>query len=158
MVYSYCMGRWMFDDNWLSVSQWWRAMMNGCCLPITRKFLLRSQVQGNTNLTEEGKDTWNSSGFRLMCTDPGAVFREVSKSPVPLSPTSRHLSDLWFHSVPPLSVKQPDLLGFVVGLVFIVVVIVVVLPLTILFSKLLLLSHSENWSQSVRLSPVSSYY
>lgn len=60
--------------------------------------------------------------------------------------------------MPPLSVKQPDLLGFVVGLVFIVVVIVVVLPLTILFSKLLLLSHSENWSHSVRLSPVSSYY
>lgn len=45
--------------------------MNGCRLPITRKFLLRSQVQGNTNLTEEGKDTWNSSGFRLTCTDPG---------------------------------------------------------------------------------------
>lgn len=56
--------------------------------------------------------------------------------------------------MPPFSVKQPDLLGFVVGLVF----IVVVLPLTILFSKLLLLSHSENWSHSVRLSPVSSYY
>lgn len=94
-----------------------------------------------------------------------AVFREVSKSPVPLSPTSRHLSDLWFHSVPPLLVKQPDLLGFVVGLVFIVVVVVVLL-LTILFSKLVLqnsrfwftLSHSENWSHSVRLCPVSSYY
>lgn len=155
----------MFDDNWLSVSQWWRAMMNGCRLPKTRKFLLSSQVQGNTNLTEKGKDTWNSSGFRLTCTDPRAVFREVSKSPVPLSPTSRHLSDLWFHSVPPLLVKQPDLLGFVVGLVFIVVVVVVLL-LTILFSKLVLqnsrfwftLSHSENWSHSVRLCPVSSYY
>lgn len=46
--------------------------MNGCRLSITRKFLLRSQVQGNMNLTEEGKDIWNSSGFRLTCTDPGA--------------------------------------------------------------------------------------
>lgn len=39
--------------------------------------------------------------------------------------------------MPPLLVKQPDLLGFVVGLVFIVVVVVVLL-LTILFSKLVL--------------------
>lgn len=42
--------------------------------------------------------------------------------------------------MPPLLVKQHGFLGFVVGLVFIVAVIVVVLPLTILFSKLLLQS------------------
>lgn len=46
--------------------------MNDCRLQITRKFLLSSQVQGNMNLTEEGKDVWNSFGFRLTCTDPGA--------------------------------------------------------------------------------------
>jgi hypothetical protein len=29
--------------------------MNNCRLQITRKFLLSSQVQGNMNLTKEGK-------------------------------------------------------------------------------------------------------
>lgn len=64
--------------------------MNDCHLQITRKFLLSSQVQGNMNLTEEGKDVWNSFGFKLTCTDPGAIlFVIISMANIQLIQSSR---------------------------------------------------------------------